>query len=361
MGELQITEIACETAYEFVDYLRLSKEHWGDLKSSQRPWIFRGQLDSMWDIKPSLFRKREFDKSNLIYILKEKELSLLMEKSGKRNFLSNPAIRAISENNYTSPNIKECILYYFLEKRLIREFILAADYHAFDILIDEDFTSLDNLTIDDSLKLLHESIPLDFTELEPQLQFDYLKNKKFIPKSYIGLAQHHGIYTRFIDFTYNPLTAAYFSSCSFKPDFTDFGKKIVVWAVNKHVFSPNLRAYINKGSSLASYQLYESSRNSNTYLQRQEGLFIYPEFPYEYYAKYGSFPAFEEYLKCLPHTYLDYNVKKITLPYSKVFELILILQRENVHLINMMPTLDNVAESLRLKWKWETWTDNSVS
>lgn len=57
MSEPQVTEIACETAHEFVDYLRLSKPHWRSDENSQ--WLFRGQNNNKWRLVPSLFREYE--------------------------------------------------------------------------------------------------------------------------------------------------------------------------------------------------------------------------------------------------------------------------------------------------------------
>ncbi len=368
MNELNVKEIACETAYEFVDYLRLSKDHWGDLRSSTPSWLFRGQRNSDLRILPSLFRP--FNPSDLLFNLKEDVIRKLKERISNSRRFHNTKIDYIinQKSGYRPPHLFDCVIYYFLEKKLLHDFISSAESNAFEI------PDLDELFFNDPIfcdedhfnKLLEGSIPKAIDNMEIPEKIEYLKKSGHRVNAYIGLAQHHGISTRLVDMTYNSLTAAFFATYNFQPDLVNENGKIVVWAINKHIFSPLVRAdldrippFQNNNTRLASYQLYQLPRNKNVYLHRQEGLFIYPEYPYDYYFEKGDFPSFENYLNVLNRdsTYMEYCVKKITLPYNQVFTLLQILEKEGVTKVKMMPTLDNVVETLKNKWRWEAWSN----
>lgn len=160
------------------------------------------------------------------------------------------------------------------------------------------------------------------------------------------------------------MTAAYFSIANFKvEDCQKEAKKIVVWAINDYVFDPRFRLNVDfpfKNHSLMRYNKYILPRSKNAYLQRQEGIFIYPEYPYQFFFQNGNFPAFENFLQAIyPGSVPESLAKKITLPYTQVYKLAKILDREGISKVKMMPTLDNVAESLKNRWKWEAWANKN--
>jgi len=58
----------------------------------------------------------------------------------------------------------------------------------------------------------------------------HLHNEQFWPGLYAGLAQHHGIPTKLLDFSFNPINAVHFAVKSQEPN------NICIWAVNVKYF-----------------------------------------------------------------------------------------------------------------------------
>ena len=89
----------------------------------------------------------------------------------------------------------------------------------------------------------------------------------------IALAQHHGIPTRFLDFTYNALIAAYFAAYqrwTAPPDVEFVSPWLAVWAVNLHFIH---HAHGNaEGRRIDSINVPSSD---NPFLQAQRGFFLW--------------------------------------------------------------------------------------
>ncbi len=340
--------------------------------SSTSSWLFRGQANNDWKILPSLFRPVKFnDPDPLLFNLKEDIIRKLKERinTSRRFFMTTFAEIINQRPSINHPYLFDCLTHYFLEKKLLHDFIVSADSNAFEVPDLDELLLNDPISCEDDCfyKFLGESMPKNIEKLEVSQLGEYLKKAELKPSAFVGLAQHHGISTRLIDVTYNSLTAAYFASSSFQPGSVNENGKIVVWAINKHIFSSVIRTDLDRipfqKSRLASYQLYKLPRSKNVYLYRQEGLFIYPEYPYEYYFLKGHFPSFEDYLTTLQTNSgtMEYCIKKITLPYSQIFTLLKILDKEGISKVKMMPTLDNVVETLKNRWRWEVWSNKRTS
>lgn len=200
MSELKVKEIACETAHEFVDYLRLSKEHWGDLSSSYSPWLFRGQTDSEWEMIPSLYRENA-----IIEDLKENTKRNFVKQLNSKPREFTQYYNSIREQWRSIPNSYQSFIYYFLEKKLLHDFLSSADYNAFEIPELDDLGIYDPISVNNKnfRNDIENAYHTDITLKSEDFKQTFLTNKKFEVKAYMGLAQHHGIYTRLIDMTYN--------------------------------------------------------------------------------------------------------------------------------------------------------------
>jgi hypothetical protein len=109
--------------------------------------------------------------------------------------------------------------------------------------------------------------------------FNWWTNKSNDSLELIALAQHHGVKTRFLDFTFDFYTALYFAAESAFKKTTDFKSRdaaftfFSVWILDWHFFGGRL---VN--AELYKIQEYYAGISHNQYLRAQKGLFIAPVF-----------------------------------------------------------------------------------
>jgi len=84
-------------------------------------------------------------------------------------------------------------------------------------------------------------------------------------------------------------------------------------------------------------------RSQFNYLHAQDCLFTYMEGADFHFLKHGEWPRLE-------HTVCPDTLVKVTLPVSERLELRRLLWIERVSKAHMMPTLDNVTQTLREYW-----------
>jgi len=93
------------------------------------------------------------------------------------------------------------------------------------------------------------------------------------------------------------------------------------------------------------------------YLSSQEGVLTLDSIADSHYITKGKFPDFLLNIRDLtpPKNFNRYDgspaFRKFTLPVSEVKELVRLLYIEGVHRAALMPTLDNVARTLKLRWE----------
>jgi hypothetical protein len=150
-----------------------------------------------------------------------------------------------------------------------------------------------------------------------------------------GLAQHHGVPTRLLDFTRNPLVAAYFAARSEEAQTDDEAEQIAVWAVDA--------SELEKQSRI---RTMTCRRAENSFLHAQDGLFLWDtEATADYVAK-GAWPTMDSVLRGLETTHGYEILRKVTLPVSEVPRLLRLLWRKRAALPHLMPSYDNIAKSL---------------
>ena len=151
--------IHSNTAEEFLQNLDETHEHWGSGTRGAIDWVFRGQNDAKWELMPSLFRHWDEDTSPSY------EIDLI------DNFITN-----VNMVNLPIPN------------------------HSLGYVTKIYAT---NTKERHTKRVLKNGIEYDFSH------------------AVFAIAQHSGIPTRLLDFTYNPLVAAYFAA-----DFTQLYKDL---------------------------------------------------------------------------------------------------------------------------------------
>jgi FRG domain len=172
----------------------------------------------------------------------------------------------------------------------------------------------------------------------------------------VGLAQHHGVPTRFLDWSLNPFAAAYFAVANqFRTE--DKTEEICVWCLNTSspIVARNEDSFYSDETCLI---LRKQAPYSNPYLKAQKGLFT--EVPPGQLNAGGESDI--EALALKAFGLLSDAVKeesapvlrKVVLLLSEVERLLVLLEREGYSRSLLMPTLDNLAADVMHKFLTRT-------
>ena len=144
----------------------------------------------------------------------------------------------------------------------------------FDIL--HDFIKLNNrigLQVPNFYDLKQESDFSDFIDLRNRIGRGEINwpTKDYFPL--VALAQHHGLPTSFIDWSYNSLKAAFFSTLAD----TNENETINVFALDAqavHYYDRERDGTFRNKNISRQYRVFDSHFHENAYIQAQEGLFL---------------------------------------------------------------------------------------
>lgn len=315
-----------ESASSFLSALE-AHYRWVSSAKWSSPWIFRGQRDSNWTLTPAAWRNNQ---TPPILRLKRLKKEFVIEFGDR---IVNDLQRFKSaEGNLDFNLVVEAYAQARAEFALILEFVNLGDAMGY------------------SIPDIHTYTRLSGYNYLPELQnFPILR---FLPdpNPAVALAQHHGIPTRLLDWTKNPLYAAYFAAEEVNPDKDD--GCLAVWALNVALLRSAVIPQIDAPCGYMRFLDHAVPTSDNKYLLSQEGLFVYPVYGCCHLATTGEFPDLEQFADCIGNEAGQNILQKLTLPCSEVGELLRLLWIKGISRAHLMPTLDNVTHALESRWKW---------
>jgi len=261
----KFTEKRFTTVDDLIGALRLSNPLWRKgLDADEGEWYFRGQPNDNQDSMPLLpraWRERPSEQG---------ELSEMDKWKSRKKYLHQKWYQKELEPLNT-PFGKEvnAALQIVVELELIYKFISFAA----SIGLRLPKSELEPITKD-----LFEAIRNDLsnsTTENPRYPMRY--HEKIWSDTAITLAQDHGIPTRLLDWTHNPLTAAYFAAnnaAKVNPD-----GKFAIYAIHS--------SHLRKNSRSAPVLL---SRGQNEFLDAQEGVFFVDRKAESFYLRGPRYP-----------------------------------------------------------------------
>ncbi len=320
------------TAAEFVDALRPSNPHWWIAESPS--WIFRGHSHESLRLLPSAWRpdnrlmeicrteaQRRFDKVRPKQSLKWVWHPLSVSKEVK--FGDNDEALA-----------RELTIRTTAEYVPLWEFVARCDELGIPIPLSrpgpDPTQDLDWLAGDGKYPLVAD---------------EFILNAQDLPAT-VALAQHHEIPTRFLDWTRNPMAAAFFAVEKLKTPVPE--ASLVVWALHRGRAEALSVGGISFGAVHVSpkLEIVRTLTRDNPFLARQAGLFTTISASGIYFMQHnGARPDIEMFIRQANPP--DVVLRKLVLGHAHAAELAQILRRENISRSTLMPTADNVAQDVR--------------
>lgn len=311
------------SAESLLSAIELSR--WTDQESWTCPWVFRGQRSAFWGLTPSAWRSESTVPIKRLASLRSKFEEQFDERIREQ----------LNRNPLTRSANADFVVKAYAQARA--EFSLLLD---FVTLADE----------------LGHQVP-DLEKYRRLAHHDYLPDVqnypfvRFLPdvNAAAALAQHHGVPTRHLDWSRNPLYAAYFAACEVER--MNVSDQIAIWAVR-----PDLLLEVGRkdefNAQFTRFIDHSVPNGENPYLRSQQGLFINPVYGCAHIASTGTFPDLQSFAVEVQRRTAEPVIRQFTLPHSEVGQLLRLLWLKGVSRAHLMPSIDNVTHALSSRWNW---------
>ncbi len=295
-----IPETVLETAEEIFQTLRMSNTAlFGD-----RPipdWVFRGHSDASWKLQPGVWRDDFLPRFGT-----SQPFLAICATEAARQQIDHPGWQGLYAFD-TAGRLEKALQRMGIAYALLRNFVHTA--RSLGLLQDgEQLERAENM-------LTRGGHIVEF--FDPELE---------------SIAQHYGIPTRLLDWSYDPLSALYFAL-----EGSRSGVDAVVWGVDLlgHATSSALN---RRHPYSPSVEIFHGDRHANQRVRSQRGVFTFIWNAESHYANYGTYPTVENYLT-------DLHARKFIIrPSDREKTLALVnLFRERKTRAHLMPDLESCA------------------
>ena len=314
---MDVTEkLVRNSAEAFLAEIRRSAPQWLDATHGPEcGWVFRGQPNATLPLVPSAFRSV---RNSLLDPLRED----IVRKYGSRDWRSQLKVLA-PELTCSDADLAATAIDALTHAGVVRLFMAVADEVRRPIVFSE---------------LLHHI----FNETRDEFS-QYFAGRYSGPEQIFAVAQHHGVPTQFLDWTLDPLIAAYFAAAKADPASSE---PMAVWALRRDLFDCEW--------SLCRFTV---RAGVTPFLDAQAGLFTWNRRAYIERANRGSYVPFEQVVEeasgAPPLAALTPPlIRKVTLPAAEAVELLKLLWRERVTPAHLMPTFDHVTMAVQQRVRW---------
>ncbi len=187
-----------------------------------------------------------------------------------------------------------------------------------------------------------------FEPARPVAADDFLEFSGY--PSQMALAQHYGISTRLLDWTDDPLTAAFFAASVESP-----AERLCVWALNEQATPRHGMPLWGEGPGGVGLrlQVIRLPRSTNSFLRAQRGAFTVP-WGAGCFAliKNGQYPSIEDFVSAIATSTESTEILRcVTLLRDKAIDLLDALEQRWITIDTMMPSAQTVARSILERWR----------